>query len=179
MCPVAKPEEYQSFLDLAAAASNNIASDSGAGGAGGQSPQKAKPPPLSRFTLSLNASRAWIKHFRGAAFEDVDALPRERLLCGGVDDICGQMGEQKLAKVLSALGVSSIGGDVSAPAALQCRSRWPQQGRTQADLSVNPVNAWVEERVFLDAARGLGGVLSGAYEARKVDGSDGLPGGRR
>lgn len=125
LCPFdASPAAQQALLEIHDQTSHNSGGN-GSAGAAAHAPERPRPrrPPWSPFTLSVNASRAWLKHVRGAGMEDTDAAPRERVLCssttggggggGGRDDdgsACREMGEGNKVKLLAGVFSAAAAG---------------------------------------------------------------------
>lgn len=86
---------------------------------------------------AMNASRVWIKHIRGAAFEDVTAPEGKRLLCSGLPASC-----------------------LPIPGGFNCSKRKDlgEAGR------VLPNRLWYDERPYELRARAMGDAFAGSYE---------------
>lgn len=96
---------------------------------------------------ALNASRAWIKHVRGAGFESVDDPPGLRLLCWGASG----------AEAGCVAEPPPPGGEEGV--VLRCAENIPG-----TDV-INPQRVWVDERPYEARARAMGDdVLAGSYE---------------
>ena len=87
--------------------------------------------------LALNASRAWIKHVRGAGFDAVDATPPERRpLCSGLPEgLCE-----------------------ATPTGLACADF------VQGTDTINPQKEWVDELAYVARAKAMGDIFAGSYE---------------
>lgn len=102
---------------------------------------------FSEKSRALNASRAWVKHVRGAGFDDVDRDAASRPLCAGVPASCEAV-----------------------PEGLQCPPEEGIIGGVETAL-INPTNVWVDERPSLVRARGLGDVLAWSYDQESWGGA--------
>lgn len=94
---------------------------------------------FSNMTRALNASRAWIKHLRGIGFDDVSRPEQqERHMCSGPPATCADT-----------------------PAGVQCPVS--QHHDAVAEI-INPLNSWVDDRMYRLRARAMGDILAGSYD---------------